>query len=443
MKYLNTHSLAFLCLLLGLSFESSMAQEDEGTWFNRGQVSFQFRQFKDDDNETTEDVGMLVFSRVEARYENGPYEHSFRGFARVDQKDSDRDFMAFEDVYLSMRFGEGDSWKVLAGYKLFNWTATEAFHPADVVNSRNYDSDLEYFEKLGELTLELNKEFDWGDVSFFYWPRFENPQFPGKHSRLGFGTDIARPEYIDGEEGNGDQWVAQGGARLRYLMDDGDASFHVIHHVDRNQPLTGTLNYALNPITGTPVPLDINRLQNNPTPYYFKKTQLGGTLQYALSNVLLKFEGAYRFFSDGDQQVYTASGLQKPIDHGDLAFGLEYNLPEWNYGETSFFFEAGGIVGASKEERARLSIFQRDILLGARHAFNDIMGKELLLMWVHDIERDKEDLITFSYSQRLSDIWKISSGVRIYNAPVKGTVAQGLEVLHEAHHAYFNLIRFF
>jgi len=430
----------FISFLALISVTSAFAAQ--GEWFNRGQVSFQYRQFKDDGDDTTEDTGMLVFSRVEAKYEDGPFEHSFRAFARVDQKDSDRDFMAFEDFYLSMRFGEGDSWKVLAGYKLFNWTATEAIHPADVVNSRNYDSDLEYFEKLGELTLELNKEFDWGDISLFYWPRFEAPKFPGSKSRLGFGTNIARSQVIDGTQADGGQWVAQGGARLRYLMDDGDLSFHVIHHVDRNQPLTGTTNFANNPLTGTAVPLDVAQLQNSPTPYYFKKTQVGGTLQYALSNLLIKFEGAYRFF-EKDSEVYTSSGLQKPVDHGDLAVGLEYTLPQWAMGETSVFFEAGGIVGADKETRARLSIFQRDVLGGFRHAFNDIMGRELLLMWVHDIERENENLITFSYSQRLSDLWKISTGLRVYDAPQKGSVPVGLEVFDESHHGYLNLIRFF
>ncbi len=417
----------------------SFAKEE---WFNRGQVSFQFRQFQDDKKENTEDTGMLVFSRVEAKYTGGPFEHNFRGFARVDNKDSDRDFMAIEDFNFSMRFGEGDSWKILAGYKLFNWTATEAFHPADVINSRNYDSDLEYFEKLGELTIELNKEFDWGDVSFFYWPKFENPQFPGDRSRLGFGADLSTPQVMDGESAQDGQWSAQGGARLRYLMDDGDLSLHVIHHVDRNMPLTGTLNYGANPLTGTTVPLDINALTNSPTPYYFKKTQIGGTLQYALSNVLLKFEGAYRIFSK-DKEVYTASGLVKPVDHGDVAFGLEYNLPEWSLGETSLFFEAGGILGADKDTRARLSIFQRDALGGIRHAFNDVMGRELLLMWIHDLERDNENLITFSYKQRLDDLWNISTGLRVYEAPKKGSVAQGLEALDGAHHLYFNLIRYF
>ncbi len=435
-------SSALFTSLITLGLCSSLQAQDEGQWFNRGEISFQTRQFKNDHNKNTEDTGMLVFSRVEATYKEGPYEHSFRVFARSDARDSDRDFMAFEDVYVSSRFGEDDSWKVLAGYKLFNWTATEAIHPADVVNSRNYDSDLEYFEKLGELTLEVNKEFEWGDVSFFLWPRFENPKFPGSKSRLGFGTAIDRPQMIDGTDVKDNQWVAQGGARLRYLMDDGDLSFHVIHHVDRNQPLTGTTNTTINPLTGAVIPVDINKMRTSPTPYYFKKTQVGGTLQYALSNILIKFEGAYRIFQK-DLQVYTASGLQKPVDHGDLAFGLEYNLPEWSLGETSLFVEGGGIVGTTKEERARLSIFQRDVLIGMRHAFNDVMGKEVLLMWVHDIERANEDLVTFSYSQRLSDLWKISTGARIYSAPKKGAVPVGLEVLNNAHHAYLNLVRFF
>jgi len=312
-----------------------------------------------------------------------------------------------------------------------------------VVNSRNYDSDVEYFEKKGELTVELNKEYDWGDVSLFYWPRFENPQFPGAHSRLGYGRYLNRPKVVSGNNVVGDQWTPQGGMRFRYLMDDGDLSFHVIHHVDRNMPLTGTMNYGTNPLTGAAYPLEVNKLKSNPTPYYFKVTQVGGTLQYAMSNFLFKFEGAYRVFQKTNKHIYTASGLLQPVNHGSAAFGLEYNLPAWSMGETSFFFEGGGIFGVDKQTRARLSVFQRDILGGIRHAFNDVMGKELRLMVVHDLERKNENLLTFSYSQRLSDVWKVSTGLRVYAAPQKGTVPQGLEVLNGAHHVYMNLIRFF
>ncbi|MCF8059886.1 MAG: hypothetical protein K9K67_11350 [Bacteriovoracaceae bacterium] len=427
-----------LAFITSLICFSTFAQE----WANKGEMSFQWRRFEDDKVERSVDTGMLVFSRVESVYTDDENRHVFRGFARVDQKDSDRDFMAFEDVYFSHYLDSEQKWLALAGYKLFNWTATEAFHPADVINSRNFDSDLEYFEKLGEPTVELTGVFDWGSLSFFIWPRFEKPQFPGNRSRLGFGLDLSRPQAIQGTK-VGEEWALQGGFRLGYTMDDGDLSFHVIHHVDRNFPIVGTTDFTYNPFVQRNVPNNLTAFTSNPTPYYFRKTQIGGTLQYALSNVLLKFEGAYRVFQD-DLEVLTAEGLRKPVDHGEVAFGFEYTLPfSLDGADTYLFFEGGTILGTTKEERARLGAFQRDVLLGLRHSFNDVMGSELFVSMIHDVERKNERLYNLSYSRRLSDLWKASVGLRIYDAKQKGAVARGLESLDGAHHGLITVTRFF
>jgi len=431
----------FIALLISTPSLNAMAS-DEGEWRNRGEVSLQWRQFENDNNDTSIDTGMLIFTRLETQYEDERNRHVFRGFARVDQKDKDRDFMSFEDVYFSRLLDEEESWLVLAGYKLYNWTATEAFHPADVINSRNFDSDIEYFEKKGELTLELSKFTDWGKISFFLWPRFEQPQFPGNRSRLGFGVDLDRPTAVDGTT-VGDKWLPQGGVRIGITLDDGDLSLHLINHIDRNFPIIGTANFSFNPVLQRNVPNDSIAFATGPTPYYFRKTQAGGTLQYAFSNLLVKFEGAYRVFDD-ELPILTAEGINRPINHGEAALGFEYQLPfSMGGGDTSIFTEAGSILGTTKEERARLGAFQRDVLFGLRHSFNDIMGKELFLTMIHDVERANERLYNISYSQRLSDLWKIQMGVRVYDAPKKGNVARGLEALDGAHHVLANLTRFF
>lgn len=431
---ISREALSLISIFLVLCSLNIGAQE----WEHKGEVSLQLRRFEDDGIERTEETGMLVFTRVESVYKDDDHRHVFRGFARVDHKDKDRDFMSFEDVYFSRFFGEEQEWTLLAGYKLFNWTATEAFHPADVVNSRNFDSDLEFFEKKGELTVEISRQFDWGTFSFFIWPRFEQPQFPGDRSRLGFGSDISRPQAVNGTE-IGETWIPQGGLRLTLGLDDVDLSMHLIHHIDRNFPLTGTSNL---PLTQQQVALATASIISNPTPYYFKKTQVGGTLQYAMSRLLVKFEGAYRVFEQ-EREIFTLQGLLKPVDHAEAAFGLEYALPFETVGDTTLFFEAGSILGTTEDERARLGAFQRDALFGVRYAFNDIMGSEIFVSFITDLERDQERLFNFSYSRRLSDVWKIQTGVRFYDAPQKGTVPQGLEALDGANHVILNLTRFF
>lgn len=67
-------------LTLGLTFGLLASAHAEGEWSNLGEVSFQFRKFKNDHDANTEDTGMLIFSRVEASYEDGPSQTRFSWF---------------------------------------------------------------------------------------------------------------------------------------------------------------------------------------------------------------------------------------------------------------------------------------------------------------------------------------------------------------------------
>lgn len=411
-----------------------------GEWAGQGEIAFEFRKFKDDHLKSTKDTGNAIFTRLETRYESDVSKHVLRFFSRVDPKDSQRDFVSFEDAYLSSRLGENQAVRALAGYKLFNWTATEAFHPADQINSRNYDSDLENLEKKGELTVELDFDIPGGVLSFYYWPRFEKPEFPGSLSRLGLGVNLQDPAVMDGKQEIG-YTVSQYGAMTQFVFGDADITLHAIHHVDRNFPITGTKNYMTVPIYGT-IPVNTSDLTTNPTPYYFKTTQYGGTLQWNLFDMLVKLEGAMRTF-DSDQEILTGRGLRKPFDHQEVAAGLEYTFTLENGIEWTWLVEGNALLGVDKDRRAEMSAFQRDVLGGFRMAFNNVMGSELFVSMIRDIERDKESLYNVSYSQRLSDQWKIKTGFRVYDAPQKGTLPLGLETLNEDNHVFLNVIRYF
>ena len=54
-----------------------------------------------------------------------------------------------------------------------------------------------------------------------------------------------------------------------------------------------------------------------------------------------------------------------------------------------------------------------------------------------------ELLMNFNFKRRISDIWSMSGGVRIIQAPVKKTFAEGLEVIDGANQLYFDLTRYF
>ncbi len=437
-----------LCLLISLpltqsSYASGLTGNSSGAWGGQGEVSLQWRLFEGDKDPVSEEMGLAISSRVEVSYEKKVSKHVFRIQSRADERDQDRGFVALEDAYFSWLFGEEEDWKFLIGYKLFNWTSTEAFHPADVINSRHYDSDLENLDKLGELTFELEKSFENSTLSFYFFPRFERPRFPGDRSRLGTGSDLGTPLHFEGTE-IGDRWVPQAAFFFSLTWQGMDLGIQAIRHVDRRFPIVGTSKYSFNPLLSTYVPNNPTALSTKPIPYYFNVTQFGLTLTKAFEACLLKIEAATREFED-EKSIYSARemSLRKPVDHQDVAVGIEYAL-DFNPGsETSLIAEFGGIFGVNKETRKELTVFQRDALFGVRHAFNDAMGKEVFLSFITDIERKRERLYNLSYTQRLSDLFKMKTGIRLYDAPQKGPQAYGLEGFDGDNHIYFNLTRFF
>ena len=67
---------------------------------------------------------------------------------------------------------------------MVNWTATEAFHPADVINSRYLDSNVENFEKLGEAMVSFKWDVGDGNLTGYFIPFVMDPIMPSRRSRL-------------------------------------------------------------------------------------------------------------------------------------------------------------------------------------------------------------------------------------------------------------------
>ena len=418
------------------SDDSDFSEIKETSWKGQGEIALESRLFKNDHDSLTEDNGLSVFSRIEAAYEKDTIKMVLRGFSRIDQKDQDRDFIALEDAYVQLSFKQNRHLKVSFGSKLFNWSATEAFHPADVINSRNYDSDIEQLEKKGEFFFSItNKIFDMYTTLYFF-PHYESPEFPGKHSRTGYGYQLEKPVWVEGNNQDDikqDPWGFQGGIGISKSFDNSDLFFHIIYHMDRDRPLIESkINISSSGISYSLIP------------HYFRVLQYGVTYQHAFKNFVFKYESAYRDYISDDFEIQTVRGIQKQKDHGLTALGLEFPFSYENGQETFIFWETQYLWGTNGEQREELNVFQNDMMLGFRHAINDMMGKEIYGSIIFDLERNKELVYALKYTQRLSDIWKIKLGFRIYDAPVKqGSPIIGLQSLHDDNFIYFNLIRYF
>ena len=413
-----------LALLLSLTPLSLLA----GDWTSKGEIKAELRQFTDDDNEITKDTNLGMFARLEARYRNGPWRAILRGFGRVDHEDDSRDLSAFEEAWIGYR---KSGWDIRLGYQMLNWTATEAFHPADIVNSRNLDSNIENPEKLGELMLSIRRSVGQGGITLYALPRYEEPNLPGPTVRLSFvppGFAVGDPIWLEGDgEVSDDSYGEQWGARFTQTIGDADLSIHYLDHIDRQIP-----GFAADPTSGIVRPI------------YFRTQDLGLTYLHVIGAWIAKLEYAYKDFED--QSLPVPGILPFPInqtDHQQAAFGLEYGWNGASGSETTFILEGQTVLDTTEEERALLNPFQRDALVGIRHAWNDRLGKELLVTVIGDLERDDEILFNLLYSQRLSDTWSIETGLRWIDAPPKDAFPVGLENLHEANQVFFNLSRFF
>ncbi len=395
-----------------------------GEWQSKGEIAAEGRLFTDDQSAFTQDGNLGLFTRLETGYRKGVLRLRLRAFGRVDHEDGTRDLTAFEEGWFGLRKGP---WDLRTGFQMVNWTATEAFHPADIINSRNLDSDIENPEKLGELMVSLRRTIRDGGLTLYYLPRYEEPKLPGPSSRLSFvpaGLELGRPIWLEGDgdissDGYGHQW----GARFTQTLGDADLSIHFLDHMDRQFPVFGNPD----PATGFLHPA------------YLRVRDLGATYLHILGSLIFKLEYAHKDFED--QTGLTAALNQ--TDHQQAAIGFEYGWANTSGSETTLLLEGQAVLGTTEEERAALTAFQQDILAGLRHAWNDTSSKEFILTLIFDMERNHEYLLNFRYSQRLSDTWSMRTGLRWVDAPPKGERPLGLEVLDESNQVFFTLTRFF
>ncbi len=381
---------------------------------SRGSLAIEGRAFRPDDVAATEDVGLALASRIELKSRKRPWRGKLRIFGRVGAIDSTRADFVVEEAWVELR---GGRLRLRAGAQLLSWTATEAFHPADVMNARNFDSDLEDAEKIGEPMVSVRLAIGTGGVSAYYMPLRIEHRFPDPVSRLGlFPIPLGRPLWVESDGTvSSDRFARQWAVRLGQTIGNADISLHALGHHDRSHP-----TFVIDPSNSMIRPLHHGAIQ------------IGATYTQAIGGWLLKAEIAHRDL-DSPSDLGSLQPLedQKGIDHDQVAAGLEYG---WSYPgghDATVVLEGQAIVGSSALERARLHPFQRDLLIGYHHAFNDQQSKELSAGAIVDVDGRSELLAYLSYDQRLSDTWRARGALRAIRAETED--GDGLQALDGDH----------
>jgi len=414
---------ALLCLLL--TAEPLLAQDAVDS---RGELGFESRVFYPDDDARTDVGNVAVAGRLQLDAENDAVAARGRMFSRLDPYDGGRTRIVPEDIWVQ---GELEPVRLRVGFQMLNWSATEAFHPADIINSRILDGSFENPEKLGEPMASLRVEIPLGNIELLAMPVFTAPVLPSGRSRLnvgGAGLTLG-PALLLGRDGKIDdsRWQPQWAAQIQQGWGDADVSVHVVQHIDRSAPL---------------VVFDPGSLQVRPV--YQALTQVGGTYQQVFGQLLVKVEAAYRRFDRSYLEASTYGPVPKR-DHILAALGFEQAVEGVNGAELALLLE-GQVLIPTVDDFPKLQkpLFEHDVLIGMRHAWNDEQSRSLLFTAILDVTDPQRLVIGPAYAQRLGESWGLTAGLRLLRYPPKNTNAPVLyENLHDAHQVYCDIKRYF
>ena len=383
--------------------------------------------YNSDDFDFNDNSFQSVFTRLELKSKlNRRSSFQFRGFARTYTEDDPNSVVVLEEMYLEYRH---KNFRYRFGSQYFNWSATEAFHPADVVNSRNLKGALAQEEKFGEPMLSVEMRKRGTSYMFFYMPSFIQPSFPSvPSSKTSTGVNFASPILLkDKNQKYDDAMISQFGFTYNSVWWEQDVQLHILRMQDRQQAIYSVAGSKIQPI-------------------YFPVTQVGGTLRSVLGSNTFKLETAYKDFDSSyvciDALAMSVQNCEQK-DHLQVALGYEYNFQHDNGSESSFFSELQTYELVNKAERAYLGIYQRDFLLAYRYAFNDEMAKEIFFSTIYDLETSGNYFVKLSYNQRLADNLKLDFGVQAIFAKNEEDASTGLQTLDSTFPIYLNIISYF
>jgi hypothetical protein len=391
---------------------------------SKGELGLETRAFVNDGDGDDYNVAMVGRLTIDAKLK--PFKAKIRGFARHEGIDRERSAFFPEEVWVEYK---KNPLRIRVGFQMLNWTATEAFHPADIINSRYFDGNVQSPEKRGELMASVRYKFEGGNVEGYFMPLFSKPILPSSSSRFRFsplGVKLGDTLVID-ESGEltDDQWHPQWALRAQQTFGKIDVAVHAVQHIDRSLPLV-----LFNQQTGRP---DI---------VFQHLTQVGGTYSQVFGPVIAKLEVGYRRFTDFDGPPLTAMFIPDR-DHTLVAAGLEWGFGHDSGGESTLLLEGQSAFGLD-DEVAGLLLFQRDLLAGYRFDANDEVGTTFTGSVIVDAEDPEQFFANLEYGRRLGETWTIAAGLRLIRFPPEDPDNPvGPEFLDGANYVYSNLTRFF
>ncbi len=286
---------------------------------------------------------------------------------RYDNTDAERNLADLREAYLLLLglIGE-DEWELRLGYDHVFWVVAESRHLVDIVNQTDLVANPNEEVKLGQPMAHLTLSGEWGVAELFALPWHRSRTYPGRHGRLrgAFVVDNGRERY----ESAAAERHLDLAARYSQSFGPFDIGLSVFDGTSREPYLEPVLECG-------PVP-DPALCRVFLAPLYEQIRQFGLDLQMTTEGWLLKLEAIRRtgasnlFGRKEDFTAFVAGGEYTfySVLESDIDVGL---LAEWN--------RDSRLLRAS-------NVFQNDVFLGSRLAFNDIEGTDLFFGVLADLD---------------------------------------------------------
>ncbi len=312
-------------------------------------------------------------------------------YVRLDNEDRER--RLFDLRQLEWTHARGDGIEVRTGIRQVFWGVTEGLHLVDILNQTDQVAALDGEDKLGQPMLSLGAERGAHMLEAFLLAGARERTFPGVNGRLRLPlvVDAGLATFEHGRE------RLDGALRYQFNRDRLRLALSGFSGTAREPELRPVVDPARLVYAG-PFPVGLQPgYQPVLAPHYPAIDQLGLEMQVTAGDWLWKLEAIERHgqgarFRAADAGFeWTQVGLAgSRLDAGWLAEYLHDSRDEW-----------------------ATTPFADDVLLGARLAFNDVAGSELLASVI--VDRDsREQLWSLEGSRRLGECCKLELEARLF-----------------------------
>ena len=281
------------------------------------------------------------------------------------------------------------NWDLLVGVGKVFWGVTESRQLVDIINQQDRVEDLDGRDKLGQPMVRLAFAQDWGTLTLFALPYFRERTFRGEKGRLRapLVVDTDNPQF----ESSLKEWHPDVAARWTHALGDWDVAVGYFRGTSRAPRFT----------------LDIggDGRPRHLIPVYDQIDQASLELQWTVEAWLWKLEAISRW-GHGEHFSAAVAGFEYSF-FGLFGTALDLGIV------AEYLYDGRG-------DEAPRTLFENDVFVGGRLAFNDVGGTSILAGAIVD-DQTGATFITVEASRRLGDRWTIElESLAFFDVPPTG-----------------------